>query len=384
MDEFLSYGRQWIDEQDMQSVLAALRSDFLTQGPKIAEFEQALCRYTGARYCVVVSNGTAALHLAVAALELKAGMEGITSTNSFAASANAMIYSEIKPVFADIDPKTYLIDPSDLEHRITRKTKLILPVHFAGQPVDMKKIKTFSEKYDCAVIEDAAHAIGTRYHDGTTVGNCRYSDLTIFSFHPVKTMTTGEGGAITTNDDSLHEKLLMLRNHGITRDSRYLHTNPGPWHYEMQVLGFNYRLTDLQAALGLSQLNKLDLFIRRRREIVKHYNSAFENLEWLTVPYEQKSVLSAFHLYVLKIDFKKINKSRSQVMDILKKQNIGTQVHYIPIHTQPYYQQRYHYQWGDYPVAEHYFEQALSIPLFPAMKDDHVEWVIKHIKGLNP
>jgi perosamine synthetase len=379
MTEFLSYGKQWIDDEDIRNVRAVLTSDFLTQGPQIAEFEQALGKYTGARYCVAVANGTAALHLAVAALELAPDSEGITSTISFVASSNAMIYNNIKPVFADIDQRTYLLDHSDLEKRITPRTKLFLPVHFAGQPAEMKKLKILSEKYKCAVIEDAAHAIGSRYHDGSPVGNCRYSDLTIFSFHPVKTITTGEGGAITTNDPGLYEKLLLLRNHGITREPRQLSNHPGPWYYEMHLLGFNYRLTDLQAALGLSQLKKLDRFIQRRREIVQRYNTAFAAIPWLTIPYEQKEVFSAFHLYVLRIDFNKINKNRLQVMEILKKKNIGTQVHYIPIHTQPYYQRRFHYHWGEFPNAENYYQQALSIPLYPKLTDEQIQYVIDSV-----
>jgi len=382
MTEFLSYGKQWIDDDDIRNVRAALSSDFLTQGPQIAEFEQALGKYTGARYCVAVANGTAALHLAVAALELAPDSEGITSTNSFVASSNAMIYNNIKPVFADIDQQTYLLDHPDLEKKITPRTKLIMPVHFAGQPAEMKSLKILAEKNKCAVIEDAAHAIGSRYHDGSLVGNCRYSDLTIFSFHPVKTITTGEGGAITTNNPGLYEKLLLLRNHGITREPRQLTNHPGPWYYEMHLLGFNYRLTDLQAALGLSQLKKLDRFVQRRREIVQRYNTAFKSVPWLTIPYEQKGVFSAFHLYVLRFDFNKINRSRLQVMEILKKKNIGTQVHYIPIHTQPYYQRRYHYHRGGFPNAENYYQQALSIPLYPKLTDEQVQYVIESILEL--
>lgn len=382
MTEFLSYGKQWIEEDDIQSVQAALISDFLTQGPKIADFEQAISKYTESRYCVAVANGTAALHLAVAALKIEPGMEGITSTNSFTASSNAMIYNGLRPLFADIDAKTYLLDPASLETKISPKTRLFLPVHFAGQPVDMKQLNDLAKRDNFFIIEDAAHAIGSRYHDRSPVGNCKYSDMTIFSFHPVKTITTGEGGAITTNDQKLYERLLLLRNHGITRESRKLSSNPGPWFYEMQVLGYNYRLTDLQAALGLSQLKKLERFVQRRREIVNRYNTAFSSAGWITIPFEQKEVFSAFHLYVLKINFNSINKTRTQVIDLLKSKNIGTQVHYIPIHTHPYYREKYHYQWGDFPVAEQYYEQALSIPLYPKLMDDQIQYVIDTILGL--
>jgi UDP-4-amino-4,6-dideoxy-N-acetyl-beta-L-altrosamine transaminase len=382
MIEFLSYGKQWIEEDDIQAVLAALTSDFLTQGPKIADFEKAICQYTGSQYCVAVANGTAALHLAVAALKIEPGMEGITSTNSFAASSNAMIYNGLRPVFADIDDKTYLLNTSSLETKLSPKTRLILPVHFAGQPVNMEPLNALAKRDNFFIIEDAAHALGSRYHDGSPVGNCKYSHMTIFSFHPVKTITTGEGGAITTNDPKVYERLLLLRNHGITRESRKLSHNPGPWFYEMQVLGYNYRLTDLQAALGLSQLTKLDRFIQRRREIVHTYNTAFSSVDWITTPFEQKEIFSAFHLYVLRIDFKKINKTRTEVMDLLKEKNIGTQVHYSPIHSHPYYREKYHYQWGDLPVAEQYYEQALSIPLYPKLSDTQVHYVIDTILGL--
>jgi UDP-4-amino-4,6-dideoxy-N-acetyl-beta-L-altrosamine transaminase len=382
MVTFLSYGKQWIDEEDIQNVLTTLKSDFLTQGPKVEEFEKALCRVTGAHYSVAVANGTAALHLAVAALGIDVNSEGITSTNSFVASANAMVYNNIKPILADIDEKTYLINVQDLKDKITERTRLLIPIHFAGQPMNMKKIQELARKFSLFIVEDAAHAIGSKYEDGSPVGNCKFSDLTIFSFHPVKTITTGEGGAITTNNQALYEKLLMLRNHGITRDHHKLGDQPGPWYYEMQQLGFNYRLSDLQAALGLSQLKKLDLFIQRRRKIIDIYNAAFKSRDWLTIPYEQNDVFSAFHLYILKIDFKRIRKNRRQVMEILRSKNIGTQVHYIPIHTQPYYREKFHYRLGDNPVAEQYYEQALSIPLYPKLTDAQVQYVIDSILEL--
>lgn len=375
MNKFIPYGKQWVDEDDINAVVEVLKSDFLTQGPKIEKFEKAICAYTGAEYCVAVANGTAALHIAVAALNIEKGKEGVTSPNSFVASANCLVYNDLKPVFADIDNKTFNIDPVEIKKRITCDTKVIIPVHFAGQPCDMIEISENARGMKIHVIEDAAHAIGSRYADGTKVGNCKYSDMTIFSFHPVKTITTGEGGSITTNSPEIYEKLKLLRTHGITKDSDKLSKNPGPWYYEMQESGFNYRITDIQAALGISQLKKLNKFVERRREIVKKYNEAFKDIEWLRIPYESDGVYSAFHLYVIQIDFEKINKSRTQVMDELRRKNIGTQVHYIPIHTQPYYRKNFRYIHGDYPVVERYYEQTLSLPLYPGMNDEDVEYV---------
>jgi len=384
--KFFSYGKQWIDKEDIQAVVKTLRSDFLTQGPKIKEFEERICEYTGAKYCVVVSNGTAALQLAVASLRIEKHREGITSPNTFVASSNCMIYNRVKPIFADIDDRTYCIDPEKIKEKITGNTSLIIPVHFAGQPCDMEGIKKATEKHGVYIIEDAAHAIGSKYADGSKVGNCKYSDLTIFSFHPMKTITSGEGGAITTNNKELYDRLLLLRNHGITKDrSRFnlQHSKSGePWYHEMQILGFNYRLSDIHSSLGISQLKKLDKFIKRRREIVKKYNEAFISVDWLAIPYEKPGVYSAFHLYVLQIDFDKIGKPRRQVMEELKSRNIGTQVHYIPVHTQPYYQENYGYKRGDCPIAEDYYEKALSIPLYPRMINDDVDYVIKSIVEL--
>lgn len=380
MSDFLSYGKQWLDEEDKEAVLAVLESDFLTQGPSVAEFEKAICDFTGAKFCVAVANGTAALHLAVASLDIASGSEGITSPITFAASANCLVCNNLKPVFADIDEKTYNIDPKEIRKKISDKTKIIIPVDFAGQPANLKEISKIAKENNLYVVEDAAHAIGSKYADGFKVGSCKYSDLTTFSFHPVKTITCGEGGAITTNDEKLYQKLLLLRSHGITKNPAELSQNPGPWYYEMQTLGFNYRLSDIQAALGISQMKKLDKFSKRRREIVNKYNKAFADLKNVAIPYEEDGLDSTFHLYILKIDFNKINKTRVQIMDELKQKNIGTQVHYIPVHLQPYYQKQFGFKTQDYPISELYYEQTLSIPLYPKLTEEEVNYIIKNIK----
>lgn len=384
----LHYGSQYIDDEDIAEVLGVLKSDFLSQGPAIGRFEEQVKAHTGAGYCVAVSSGTAALHLAVKALDIKSGKQGITAPVTFIASANSFIYNNLSPGFADIDEKTYCIDPRELEKKINKNTAVIIPVHFAGQPAEMKKIYETARKQGIFIIEDAAHAIGSRLEDGSPIGACTYSHMTVFSFHPVKTITTGEGGAITTNDKKLYQKLLMLRNHGLTKDNSLFKCQPkdpqliGPWYYEMQELGFNYRMTDIQAALGKGQLRKLARFVKRRREIIRSYNEAFKGLAWLTVPYERPGVFSALHLYVVKIDFPRINKTRAQVMAELKEKGINTQVHYIPVHLQPYYRENFGFKEGDYARAEHYYQHCLSIPLYPKMTDDDVQRVIEAISIL--
>lgn len=377
---FIPYGKQWIDSADIKAVSEVLKGEFITQGPKVEQFEKALCAYTGAKYCVIVSNGTAALHLAVLALEIKPGGTGITTPITFVASANALVYAGLKPVFADIDQKTYNLDPVELKKKVTGKTKVIIPVHFAGQSADMAAISKIAKINKLFVVEDAAHAIGSKYEDGSMIGNCKYSDLTTFSFHPVKTITTGEGGAITTNNKKLYEKLLLLRAHGITKDSAKLAQNPGPWYYEMQSLGFNYRMTDIQAALGLNQLGKLNKFVIWRHEIVKKYNEAFSKLPFATTPYEKKGLKSVFHLYILKIDFDGLGKSRTQVMRELKAKGVGTQVHYIPVYLQPYYKQNFGLKAGVCLKAEKYYEQCLTLPLYPKLTNKEVDLVIKSVK----
>lgn len=376
----IGYGHQHIDDSDIQAVVEVLKSDFLTQGPFVAKFEQEICRITGAKHCVAVSSATAGLHIAVAALELEDGAEGITSPNTFLASSNCMVYNRVKPIFADIDPLSYNIDPAEIEKHVTNRTRLLIPVHFAGLPCEMERIGGIAKRHGLRVIEDAAHAIGSQYADGSFVGNCNHSDMTVFSFHPVKTITTGEGGAVTTNNEELYRKLLMLRSHGTTKDGTLLTKNPGPWYYEMQSLGFNYRMTDMQAALGCSQLQKLGFFKQRRREIVAMYNEAFAGMRYLKTPTEPDNVSSCFHLYAVQIDFESLGKTRAQVMQGLRGRGIGTQVHYIPVPAQPYYRETFGCKAGDCPVAEKYYGRELSLPLYPGMTNEDVNMVIHAVR----
>jgi len=383
MREFIPYGRQWVDEADKKAVEAVLDSKYLTQGPAIEQFENEIKSITKAKYCVAVSNATQGLHIAVAAFEIDAEAEGITTPITFVASANCLITNNLIPIFADIDQRTYNISPKEIEKKVTSKTKVIIPVDFAGQAVDIDAIKNIADKHHLYIIEDAAHAIGSNYADGNPVGCCHKSDMTVFSFHPVKTITSGEGGAITTNNEFLYKRLLKLRTIGITKDEKELSKNPGPWYYEMQLLGGNNRMTDIQAALGKSQLSRLTFFKQRRREIVNTYNKAFQNIPNITIPYEEKNVDSCFHLYVLQIDFDKIEKTRKQVMEELRQKGIGTQVHYIPVNSQPYYEKKYgEYRAKEYPAAESYYNKCLSIPLYPKMSDDDVKYVIQAISSL--
>ena len=382
---FLPYGTQRIDEDDERAVLEVLRAPYLTQGPKGAEFEREIAERVGAKYCVTFCNATSGLHCAVRALNLPAGTEGITSPNTFVASANCMVYGGMTPVFADIDPRTYDVTAETIAARVTEKTRLFIPVHFGGQPCDMERISALAKTKGCRVIEDAAHAIGSIYADGSPVGNCRYSDMTVFSFHPVKTVTSAEGGAVTTNDPELYRRLLLFRSHGITKDpAQMVRESPGPWYYEMQELGFNYRMTELQAALGASQLKKLDRFKARRREIVARYNEAFAGLANVTVPYEDPRVSSCFHLYVPRFDFKAMGISRSEFGRRLHLHEVGWQVLYIPVYTQPWYERAYGVRRGLCPNAEAYYEEALALPLYPKLTDADVGHVIAAVKEALP
>lgn len=373
---FIPYGRQLIDEDDIQAVVDVLKSDYLTTGPAVKDFEDNVATYVGAKYAVAFSNGTAALHGACFAAGIGEGDEVITTPMTFAASANCVLYQGGKPIFADIDQKTYNIDPNEIRKKITSNTKAIIPVDFTGQPVDLDEINNIASEHNLIVIEDAAHAIGATYKNAK-IGSI--ADMTMFSFHPVKHITTGEGGIITTNNKDFYDKLIQFRTHGITRDASLLKKNHGPWYYEMQFLGYNYRMTDIQATLGVSQLNKLDQFVERRRDIVKQYNLAFHSLKGINTPYQHSNGDSSWHLYIIKLNKDLLSIDRKHFFEALRQENIGVNVHYIPVHLQPFYQEL-GYKKGDYPNAEELYEKIITLPLFPSMSDEEVLYVIETVK----
>ena len=378
-EKFIPYGRQCIDEDDINEVIKVLKSDYLTTGPKIEEFEADFANYVGAKYAVAISNGTAALHAACFAAGIESGDEVITTPITFAASANAVLYCGGTPVFADIDSSTYNIDPKDIRKKITKKTKAIIPVHFTGQPCDMDEIRKIAEEYNLIVIEDAAHALGASYKN-QKIGSI--SDMTTFSFHPVKHITTGEGGMITTNNKELYEKLLLFRSHGITRNAELLENkNEGSWYYEQHELGYNYRITDIQCALGISQLKKIDIFIERRIEIATLYNDAFKDINEITIPYQAEDGISSWHIYVLKFDLNKLNLKRNDIFDSLRAKGIGVNLHYIPVYLHPYYK-KLGYKKGICSKSEALYEEIITIPLFPDMTDEDVNYVINAIKSV--
>jgi len=379
-DTFLPYGRQWIEDDDIEAVVKILKSDFLTTGPAILEFEEAVANYVGAKYAVSFSNGTAALHGACFAAGIQEGDEVITTPMTFAASANCVLYQGGTPVFADIDDSTYNIDPKQIEEKITSKTKAIIPVHFTGQPAELDEIHRLAQEHNLIVIEDAAHALGASYKKKRIGG---LSDMTMFSFHPVKHITSGEGGVITTNDDVYYQKLLQFRSHGIIKDQQLMTESHGPWYYEMQSLGFNYRMTDIQAALGANQLKKIDHFLSRRKHYVSLYNEAFESRDEIRIPAQHPDGDSSWHLYIIRLQTEKMKVSRKVIYEELMKENIGVNVHYIPVHKMPYYQQL-GYGKETYPVAEKLYEEILTLPLFPKMSVDDINDVITAvIKILN-
>ena len=373
----IPYGRQWVDASDIKEVVKVLKSDWLTQGPKIKEFEEALCTYTGAKYAVAVSNGTAALHISCLAADIKKDDEVITSPITFIASANSILYCGGKPVFADIQEDTVNIDPEEIKKEINPATRAVIPVHFAGHPCDLEEIKEIAERNKALIIEDASHALGAEYK-GSKIGSCKYSDMTVFSFHPVKHITTGEGGAILTNQKNLYERLLLFRNHGITKDKKKMAGYDGPWYYEMQELGFNYRITDFQCALGISQLKKLKKYIERRRDLVRIYNKGLAEMDKIILPVERPYVKSSWHIYYIRL---KDTTKRRFVFEELQKLGIGVQVHYIPVHLQPYYRKNFGYKPGDYPKAEDYYSSTITLPLYPKIINSEIRDVTNILKS---
>lgn len=373
------YGHQYIDEADIQAVTEVLRSDFLTCGPKIGELEKKLCALTGAKYAVVCANGTAALHIAALSAGVGEGDEVITTPITFAASANCALYCKARPVFADIDPETYNIDPAKVEAAITSRTKAVVAVDYTGQSVDLAPLLEICKRHGLTLIEDGAHVIGTTYKGQP---NGSIADMTTFSFHPVKTVTGGEGGAVLTNDETLYQKLLLYRAHGITRDETLMeHELDGPWYYEQISLGFNYRMTDIQAALIISQLDKLPMFRARRQEIVKRYNEAFGKMPELFVQREIPESDTTRHLYILRIVPEKLKIDRRQFFDALAAENVHGNVHYIPVYYFPYYE-KMGYKRGLCPNAEKLYEEIISLPLYYGMSDEDTESVIEAVKKI--
>ncbi len=376
-DTYLSYGRQYIDDNDIEAVTKILKGDFLTTGPSVKAFEDKVAGYVGAKYAIAVSNGTAALHSACFAAGIKEGDEVIVTPITFAASSNCVLYCGGKPVFVDIDPRTYNIDVDKIKEKITEKTKAIIPVDFTGQVVDIDRINEIAKKQNLIVIEDAAHALGSEYK-GKKVGTL--SHMTTFSFHPVKPITTAEGGMVVTDDEKLYKRLSLFRTHGITRDKELLSHYEGPWYYEQIDLGYNYRITDVQCALGSSQMNKLDSFLKRRREIVKKYNESFKELsEYFSTPYEAEYSKSGWHIYVIKLNLNNLKVSRKEIFEALQAENIGVNVHYIPVYLHPYYQ-KLGYKKGSCPEAEKLYSQIITLPLFPKMSDKDIDDVINAVK----
>jgi len=379
---FLPYGQHGLEEEDVQAVVEALRSGRLTQGPRVAAFEEALAAAVGARHAVAVSSGTAALQAAYFAAGLGPGHELVTSPITFAATANAALHLGAGVGFADVDPETALLDPQMLEARLSPTTRVIAPVHFAGQPCDLPALRAVAERTGTLLVEDAAHALGAEYFDAETgewlpAGSCRHGHMAIFSFHPVKHVAMGEGGAVTTNDPELADRLRLFRSHGITRERKRLERpDEGPWYYEMQALGTNARVTDLQCALGLSQLARLPRLVARRRAIAARYDAAFAACPLLRPLAQRPTARSSYHLYIVRLQLERLTRGRREIVERLHAQGIGAHVHYIPVHTHPYYRKELGFRCGDFPWAERYYERALTLPLFPALSDADVERVI--------
>ncbi len=368
---YIPYGRQSIDEEDIQAIIDVLHSDYLTTGPKVAEFERKVADYVGAKYAVAVSNGTAALHIACLAAGISKGDEVITTPVTFAASSNCVLYCGGIPVFADIDADTYNIRPQEIEQKITGKTKAIIPVHYTGQPCDMEAITAIARKHNLLVIEDAAHALGASYK-GKRIGSI--SDMTCFSFHPVKPITTGEGGMVVTDNEGLYKKLILFRSHGITRDGELMTENQGDWYYQQLELGYNYRITDISCALGCSQMDKLDSFLEKRKEIAYRYDKAFKDVEGIKIPQQMENCSSGWHLYMIQV----LNKKRKEVFEYLRAAGIGVNVHYIPVYQHPYYR-NHGYSGCCLPNAESFYERAISLPVYPALTAEQQQYIINKV-----
>ena len=376
----IPYGKQNINQADIDSVIDVLKSDFLTQGPQVPLFEDKVTKYCGARHGVAVNSATSALHIACLALDLGRGDYLWTSPNSFVASANCGLYCGAQVDFVDIDPLTYNLSSLELEKKLiqakkeNKLPKIVIPVHFAGQSCDMRKIHSLSKKYDFKIVEDASHAIGGKYLD-RPIGGCQYSDITVFSFHPVKIITTAEGGLATTNSAKLAEKMQLFRSHGVTRDAKLMtKETEGDWYYQQVELGFNYRMTELQAALGVTQMDRLDEFVTARHNLQERYDLLLDSS--IIKPYQDQDSYSALHLYPIQINLEGTNKSRQNIFSELRKNDIGVNVHYIPIHTQPYYQ-KFGYQKGDFPNAEKFYSRSLSLPLYFDMTYEQQDFVLK-------
>jgi perosamine synthetase len=371
---FLPYGRQQLEEADIEAVVEVLRSDWITTGPKVQEFEEAVAAFVDARYAVAFTSGTAALHGAAFAAGLEPGDQAITTPMTFAATANCVLYMGAEPVFADVSPDTLNIDPGHVAELINSKTKAILPVDYSGHPVELDRLLELAQQNNLVVIEDAAHALGASYKD-RKIGSL--SHMTVFSFHPVKHLTTGEGGMVTTDDPDLFNRLRTFRNHGIDQDARQRQDrSEGAWFYEMRDLGYNYRLSDIGCALGLSQIDRLPQNLARRREVAARYNQAFADVSGVITPTEYSDVNSAWHLYPIRLELDRFSVGRREIFDALRAENIGVNVHYIPVHLHPYYKQRFGYSGGEFPVAEQAYETLLSLPMFHSILDSDVEDVI--------
>jgi UDP-4-amino-4,6-dideoxy-N-acetyl-beta-L-altrosamine transaminase len=367
----IPYGKHDISKEDIDAVIHVLKSDFITQGPTVEKFERVVSEFCKANYGIATNSATSALHIACLSIGLGKGDYLWTSTITFVASANCGLYCNANIDFVDIDPKTYNISSKALEEKLiqarqdNKLPKVVIPVHFAGQPCEMKKIYQLSQEYGFKIIEDASHSIGGEYK-GQPVGNCKYSDITIFSFHPVKIITTGEGGMALTNSATLAKKMLLLRSHGVTRDQELIaNENEGPWFYQQIELGYNYRMTDIQAALGISQMKRLNEFINNRHKIKQRYDKKLSNMP-VVIPYQSENSYSALHLYPIQIRCNSLKKTHEQIFKEMRENNIGVNLHYIPVHTQPYYQNM-GFKKGDYPNAEHYYSRAMSLPIFNTM-----------------